>query len=213
MPWNRLSTPRESDPQAGRPDRDSTAVDRSAGAPLDEIDRSPTSAPDDIDRLFREHNDALLRFIAAKLGSTQEAKEVAQEAYVRLLGLTHREAVSYLRAFLYKTAANLATDRLRERARRAGFMSSANVELAVFEISPERQIEGEQALERLREGITELPEKCRQAFLLYRLDGLRGHEVAARLGMQERMVWLYIARALEYLRSRVEGSAPRKGAP
>lgn len=80
--------------------------------------RDDPSSPTDIERLFREHNEALLRFIAAKLGSEQEAREVAQEAYVRLLSLHKPEAVSYLRAFLYKTAANLAFDRLRQRARR-----------------------------------------------------------------------------------------------
>lgn len=148
---------------------------------------------------------SLLRFIAARLGSTQEAKEVAQEAYVRLLGLANREAVSYLRAFLFKTAANLATDRLRERVRRSHLMSSTDEGFGVFELSPERQVDGEQALQRLRDGIAELPEKCREAFLLYRLDGLRAQEVAKCLGIQERMVWLYIARALEYLRSRVDG--------
>src|SRR6266404_1592585 len=207
----RLSASREPDPEVSPSERGSVAVDRAPEALPDEVDRTPATA--DVDRLFREHNEALLRFVAAKLGSTHEAKDIAQEAYVRLLGLTHREAVSYLRAFLYKTAGNLATDRLRERARRAGLMSSVNVDLVSFEISPERQLDGELALERLREGIAELPEKCRQAFLLYRLDGLCGSEIAARLGLQERMVWLYIARALEYLRSRVDGSAPRKGTP
>jgi dienelactone hydrolase len=62
----------------------------------------------DVERVFRDHNEALLRFIAAKLGSRQEAREVAQEAYVKLLSLDNREAVSYLRAFSFKIAANLA---------------------------------------------------------------------------------------------------------
>jgi DNA-directed RNA polymerase specialized sigma24 family protein len=47
----------------------------------------------------------------------QEAKEVAQEAYVRLLSLEDSGAVSFLRAFLFKTAANLAVDRIRSRNR------------------------------------------------------------------------------------------------
>ena len=169
--------------------------------------QAPPAAHDpspDIERLFRDHNDALLRFIAAKLGSTQEAKEIAQEAYVRLLSLDHREAVSYLRAFLFKTAANLATDRLRQRARRGWLVTRHDVNFAPFELSPERQIEGEQAMEQLRTAIDELPDKCREAFLLYRLDGLTCQQVATRLGLQERMVWVYIARALEYLRSRLE---------
>src|SRR5262249_51144603 len=68
-----------------------------------------------IERLFREHNDSLLRYLAARLGSRQEAQEVAQEAYVRLLKLDTPGAVSYLRAFLFKTASNLVVDRLRTR--------------------------------------------------------------------------------------------------
>jgi RNA polymerase sigma factor (sigma-70 family) len=120
----------------------------------------------DVERIFREHNDALLRFIAAKLGSKQEAHEVAQEAYVKLLSLEHREAVSYLRAFLFKTAANLATDRLRRRSRRAFVVSGASLDRAVFDLSPEREVAGEQAIARMREAIDELPPKCREAFLL-----------------------------------------------
>jgi RNA polymerase sigma-70 factor (ECF subfamily) len=72
----------------------------------------------DVERLFREHNAALLRFISAKIGSEQEAREIAQEAYVRLLQLDHPEAVSYLRAFLFKTAANLAVDRMPPNVKR-----------------------------------------------------------------------------------------------
>jgi DNA-directed RNA polymerase specialized sigma24 family protein len=71
-----------------------------------------------VERLFREHNTSLLRFIAARIGSTQEAREIAQESYVQLLRLNGPEAVSYLRAFLFRTAANLVTDRLRQRGRR-----------------------------------------------------------------------------------------------
>jgi DNA-directed RNA polymerase specialized sigma24 family protein len=38
-----------------------------------------------VERLFREHNEALVRFLLARLRSRQAALEVAQEAYVRLL--------------------------------------------------------------------------------------------------------------------------------
>ena len=66
-----------------------------------------------IERLFQEHNESLLRFLAARLGSRHEAREVAQEAYVRLLKLDTPGAIGYFRAFLFKTAANLAVDRVR----------------------------------------------------------------------------------------------------
>src|SRR5581483_12225459 len=68
-----------------------------------------------IEKLFREHNQSLVRFLITRLNSEQEAREVAQEAYVRLLQLDRPEAVGFLRQFLFKTALNIATDRIRHR--------------------------------------------------------------------------------------------------
>jgi RNA polymerase sigma factor (sigma-70 family) len=165
---------------------------------------NPQANPQEVEQLFREHNAALLRFIAAKLGSKQEAHEIAQEAYVRLLRLDHREAVSYLRAFLFKTAGNLAMDRLRQRARRGFMLPARGKDFSVFELSPERLIEGEQAVRALRAGLAELPTKCQRAFLMHRVQGLSCQDIAKRMGLQERMVRLYVSRALEYLRARIE---------
>lgn len=165
---------------------------------------APTPDAADIERLFREHNSALLRFVAAKLGSEQEAKEVAQEAYVRLLRLNHPEAISYLRAFLYKTAANLALDRLRARSRTPPMRSIEDTELAVFHLSPDRQVEGEQSVAILRAALAELPRRSREAFLLHKMHGLNQAEIAARMQVTQRMVRRHLSRALEYLRFRLD---------
>jgi RNA polymerase sigma-70 factor (ECF subfamily) len=171
----------------------------------------PNTLSLEVERLFREHNAALLRFVAAKLGSEQEAKEVAQEAYVRLLSLDHLQAISYLRAFLFKTASNIATDRLRARRSAPPMFQITETDLPVFEVSPERQLLGEQMLAILSAALAELPKKCRQAFLLHRLHGLSQSEIAVRMGLRERMVRLYMARALEHLRSRVDEEASSNG--
>lgn len=165
----------------------------------------PAANPIEIERLFRDHNTALLRFISARLGSEQEAREIAQEAYVQLLRLNQPEAVSYLRAFLFKTAANLVVDRLRQRGRRSHVGSSGNLDLAVFELSPERQVGSEQEIAVLRAAVDELPPKCRQAFLLQRVHELSTEEIAARMGIHARMIRRYVARALEHVRARLDG--------
>lgn len=179
-----------------------------AGAPPSE-GAAVCADPAHIERLFREHNAALLRFVAARLGSEQEAKEVAQEAYVRLLRLDHPEAISYLRAFLFKTAANLALDRVRARGRRPPLQSLDDSALPMFDLTPDREIEGQERLASVQLALSELPEKCRQALLMHRLQGLTRAEIGARLGVGERMVRLYLARALEHLRTRLDqGAAP-----
>jgi RNA polymerase sigma-70 factor (ECF subfamily) len=158
----------------------------------------------DVEQLFRDHNVALLRFISAKLGSEQEAREIAQEAYVHLLQLNHPEAISYLRAFLFKTAANLAIDRLRQRGRRMNVASMPDVDFAVFELSPERQVSGQQQLAVAAAAVAQLPAKCRQAFLLHRLYEKPIDEIAERMGIGACMVRRYIVRSLEHIRHRMD---------
>jgi RNA polymerase sigma factor (sigma-70 family) len=162
-----------------------------------------------VERLFREHNEALVRFLLARLGSPQEAREVAQEAYVRLLSLDEPEAVGYLRAFLFKTAANLAIDR-----RRRGVMHSRAMESPLFREfadarTPERQVAGTQAVERLQRLLAAMPLKCRQAFILNRFDGMDVASISRELGISERMVQKYIARALLFCRAGIDAGQVR----
>jgi len=175
---------------------------------------SPTEGdqPVDVAKLFREHNAALLRFTAAKLGSEQEAQEVAQEAYVRLLQLDRPETISYLRAFLFKTAANLAMDRLRARRRAPSMHSVTGEDIAAFDLSPERQCAGAQMIAVLNTALDELPTKCYQIFVLHRVEGLSRAEIAIRMGLGERMVRLYMARALEHLHRRIDEASEGRSA-
>jgi RNA polymerase sigma factor (sigma-70 family) len=157
-----------------------------------------------IERLFREHNEALLRFLQARLRSYQEARDVAQEAYVRLLSLDQPGAVSYLRAFLFKTAANLAVD----RKRRYDIHSRATAEPIFREfvdtLTPERRTAGEQQLQRLERLIAALPPKARQAFVLNQVHGRDLPSVAKDLGLSESMVRKYVLRVLLDLRVRLD---------
>src|ERR1700730_2868328 len=71
-----------------------------------------------VSELFRANNRALISFLLTHLSNEGEAHEVAQEAYIKLLQLDRPEAVSFLRAYLFRIAANLAIDRIRRRARK-----------------------------------------------------------------------------------------------
>jgi RNA polymerase sigma factor (sigma-70 family) len=157
-----------------------------------------------IERLFREHNEALIRFLRARVGSHQEALEVAQEAYVRMLSLDEPGAVSYLRTFLFRTAANIAIDRRRrnqaqERASEQPQLHE-NAELR----TPERRVAGEQTLSRLQNLIEAMPAKCRQSFVWHQIQGIDAATIARRLGITESMVRKYVVRALLHCRERMD---------
>ena len=153
-----------------------------------------------VERLFREHNEALLRFLRGRVGSQNEAREVAQEAYVRLLSLDQPGAVSYLRAFLFKTAANIAIDRRRRHQnydRVAGRQLFAEL---TENRTPERQLSGEQTLRHLGILIEAMPAKCRESFVMNQIQGLDAATIAAQLGITDSMVRKYVVRALLHCR-------------
>jgi RNA polymerase sigma factor (sigma-70 family) len=151
-----------------------------------------------VERLFREHNESLIRFLRARLHSTQEAEEVAHEAYVQILGLGDTGTVSYLQAYLFKTAANIATDRLRQRTTRRRIDALVFLESAIEARSPENASAAEQELALVNRALEELPELCRQAFLLVQFENVSFDEAAARLGLHPRRVRRFVARAIEH---------------
>lgn len=171
----------------------------------------PPGEPDDparserVERLFREHNEALLRFLNVRLRSRHAAREVAQEAYVRLLSLDRPPGTAgYLQSLLFKTAANLAIDRLRREERFVRVVDAPMFHEFADTRTPERQAAAAQTIQRLERLVAALPEKCRRAFLLNRIDGMDFPTIAREMGLSERMVRTYVVRALLHCRARAD---------
>jgi RNA polymerase sigma factor (sigma-70 family) len=168
-------------------------------------DASPVPPADEVRialvrKLFEDHNRALVTFLAARLHSHTEARDVAQEAYVRMLQLEEPGAVGFLRAYLFRIASNLAVDRLRRRNVREEGPPQALFEELLSRPGPERAVLAHQELEIVKAALRELPEKCRQAFALYMFNEQSIPDIAALMGVSQRMIRQHIAEALAYCR-------------
>jgi len=166
--------------------------------PMDEsIAPDGASSKRSTETLFREYNDSLLRFLRARLGNDADAQEAAQEAYARLLQLDNSDQPSFLRAYLFKIATNVATDMLRHRRVR-GWPVAAGREVG-RPASQESALEARQQFLLINEALKQLPARCRQAFILNRQEGWSSVQIAAHLNVSDRMVRLYLIRAMEHL--------------
>lgn len=164
-----------------------------------------------VSRLFAEHNGTLLRVLRLRLRSDHEAREVAQEAYVRLLQLDEPGAVSFLRAYLFRIANNLATDRLRRVAVRQSAHADPIFEPVDEEIGPDRMLAAREQLAIVEAALKELPDHVRTAFLLHRLEGVSTREIGVRLSVSERTAYNYIVRAMVHCRTRLDGDPAAEG--
>jgi RNA polymerase sigma-70 factor (ECF subfamily) len=185
--------------------------DNQHGDPIPDGDTEGKSRGALVEDLFREHNESLIRFLTARMRSRQEAKEIAQEAYVRVLNLDQPGAVSFLRAFLFKTAANLAVDRMRSLGRRERLQNTALFDEFRETPTPERTVVGKQGVEVVERLLSELPPKCRQAFLLNRVQGLLPADIARQMGVSERTIRHYILRAFLYCRAGLDAAESDEG--
>lgn len=173
--------------------------------PGQQEEQDPQARSERVEQLFREHNEALIRFLLARLRSRHAAREVAQEAYVRLLSLDRPPgAGSYMQSLLFRTAANLATDRLRREQTLARITDAPLFQEFADVRTPERQAAAAQTVKRLERLIAALPQKCRQAFLLNRVEGLDFPAIARVMNLSERMVRTYVVRAILHCRERMD---------
>jgi RNA polymerase sigma factor (sigma-70 family) len=150
----------------------------------------------------------LLRFIGSRLPAA-DADDVAQECYLRLQRCEHLLALRDPKAFLFRVAVNLLTDRARQHARRQRDLRRLG-DVIPFEgaadapcgaVALEDALLAEEALRFITAAVERLPAKCRQALLMQRIDGLSHEEIAATLRVSKSMVEKYIARAVGALRA------------
>ena len=153
---------------------------------------------------FRAHNDSLIRYLRFRVGSDAEARDIAQDAYLRLMRYREDQDSVSLKALVFRIATNLVSMRARAvRVRPDHEPLEAALEVPANDPTPERQLLNEQELARLTEVIQRLPPKCQQAFVLSRFHNMSYQEIADRLGISIKMVEKHVAHALSICRREV----------
>lgn len=163
--------------------------------------------------LFRQYSGELLSFLTARLGCREQAADVVQETYVRVLSLENPYAILQPRAFLYKTALNLTIDAFRHRR----LCAERTVELETVEHlqsqlpDQEAVVDSKQRVEILRRAIDELPPRCRHVFLLHKFQSLPHAVIAEQLGISKNMVEKHVMKAMAHCRNRLDDVARSEG--
>jgi RNA polymerase sigma factor (sigma-70 family) len=167
-----------------------------------------TLTHNDLTSLFHQHAAALRRFLLWKVKSSDTAADLTQEAFLHLAQREKTKEIHDLRAFLYRTAVNLATDYLRKERRR----QTTSSDLAEFTALPdeaqrlEEATAAKQKLAVLRQALAELSPLCQRIFELNRFQGLTHAQVARQLNIAESTVQKNLSRALLHVMQRLKGA-------
>ncbi len=153
-----------------------------------------------LSRYVLPHEPALRSWLRRRRVAGLDVDDIVQETYARLAAKESVADVRDPRTYTFQTAQSVILTFLR-RSRIVSIRSGEDLEewAMALDVSPERELEGVDELQRLGEVIASLPDKCREVFILRRVDGLSQREVALRLGVSEGTVEKHMARGIRHL--------------
>ncbi|MBW8852464.1 MAG: sigma-70 family RNA polymerase sigma factor [Xanthomonadales bacterium] len=147
------------------------------------------------------YEEALARYLRRCAPAGEDLHDLRQEIYVRIYEAAGRSMPASPKSFLFTSARNLITDRLR-RGRVVSIETLGDpdtLNVLIDEVSPERRFGGRQALRRLAEAFDRLPDRCREVVWLRRVEDLPQKVVAAKLGISEKTVEKHLAHGMRLI--------------
>jgi RNA polymerase sigma-70 factor (ECF subfamily) len=149
--------------------------------------------------LYRDVSPELHRLLVGKLGNSEEAEEIAHDAFEKLLRLHGREDVADLRRYFFTMANRMALDVLRRRQmqnRHTREHLAVEAGERVIDDDPERILIGRERLTTVQRALAGLPSKTRYVFLLHRFEGYTYAEIAKTIHLSQKSVEYHMNRAL-----------------
>ncbi|CAG8865626.1 putative RNA polymerase sigma factor FecI [Pseudomonas fluorescens] len=161
-----------------------------------------------LDALYGAHRGWLQNWLRRSMGCSQQAADLVQDTFVRLLVRGQPISARAPRALLARIARGLVIDHWRRDALERAYLETLAHLPESCHPSPEVCHEALQSLERIAQLLDGLKPAVREAFLLYQLGGLTHAQVAQELGVSGRTVERHVASALLHC-YRVSFEAPR----
>jgi RNA polymerase sigma-70 factor (ECF subfamily) len=185
---------------------DKLVTGKPAGAVADQ-DRMVDHARACFTALFDKYRSSLFRYLTGLVTSPDDAAELVQESYARLL--QHQDVAqieSVNRTYLFQIATNLARDHYRRHATRR---SGTHVDIDDLDIEdqragPEDNLSLDNTVDSIKAAIKELPTMTRRILLLSRFRGKTYPQIALLLGVSTRTVERKMSEAMQLLATRLK---------
>lgn len=165
--------------------------------------------PSTIEEAFQAHYHDLIAFLLKQTGSANEAEDIVQETFARLM---HRKVnmaeIKNAKTYLMQVAKNILIDEYRKqntRKKDSHVSIDGEQEAGLTEIStaPHLLDQYERTLDVLKKALAELTPRTREVFMLSRYDGLKYREIAEKLKITSSAVEKHIEKALGHCRATI----------
>lgn len=157
----------------------------------------------DLKALYLAHRGEIQAYLDRRLRCKETAADLTQDTFIRLSEQMSRTRIENFRAYLFSSARNLFIDHTRRQEHRKvepleqQEMNDAEPQTPTLE----QAAIANQQLSALNDVIQNMPEPCREVFLMVRVEGLTYVEIGERLGISSKTAFSRMVRALDLLKS------------
>lgn len=150
-----------------------------------------------LQQLYRDHSPSLVRQLARRTGCHELARDLANEAFLRLLRLApgYLGRIEHPEAFLRRVSINLLNDWGRTAALKQRVKPTLEL-TADQHVDQVAVLESRDALRRLEQAMSKLKPKTREIFLAHRIHGFTYAEIAERTGLSVKGVEKQMSKAI-----------------
>lgn len=153
------------------------------------------------EHIYRANWDMLFNVAFKRLKSREKTEEIIQELFVQLW--EKRGAIEIhesIEAYLVTALKSRVLNHLRNDMIHARHLNKIELYTSPLTPSPEKELEYQELKESLEREIFNLPKKCREVFLLSRMQHLSIREISQKLNISVSTVEKHIVKALKILR-------------
>jgi RNA polymerase sigma factor (sigma-70 family) len=155
----------------------------------------------------------LLVFFARRTRDHALAQDLTQETLLRVLAAQRQTQVEHAESYVFTVAMNLLRDRKRASLKSEppifipidDALASELERQLMEDLSPERVLLSKESLNDVLRTLSELGERTRDIFILFRLERMKQKDIAALLGIAQSTVEKHVMRAVLYLAERHGG--------
>lgn len=145
--------------------------------------------------LYSDHHGWLQSWLRGKTGCSQQAADLAQDTFVRILRARSSRLIHEPRAYLSTIARGLLVDHFRRSEIERVYLDALALLPESEAPMPEQQLLILEALMQVDAVLDTLPAQARKAFLLSQLDGLTYAQIARELNVSLITVKRHMLRA------------------